>query len=336
VLAMRVCGSSLPVYRVRLVFRDGADTIRARIMMQQSIAVLGAGLMGAAIAAHFAVKGHDVRVYEVDQGRRQALAATVGAIYDELVEAQCLDEAGRSTALDRINATPDLAGLQSAMLVIEAVPERLELKHQLFRAVESVVATDAILASNTSGFTPDAIASGLASPERFLIAHFWNPPHLIPLVEIVPGSKTEPRVVTVLSSFLQETGAMPVVLEKPIPGFVGNRLQFALLREALHIVRTGAASAETVDTVMKASLGRRYALMGPLEGADLGGLDTFADIARHLVPNLSSSTDDIELLSTLVSQGHCGARTGQGFYTWTGVRREEMRRKRIASLKRSN
>lgn len=302
--------------------------------MGQSIAVLGAGLMGAGIAARFAMNGHDVCVYEVDENRRQALRTTVDAVYDELIEAERLDHAGRTAALDRITATADLADLHAAALIIEAVPERLEIKHDVFRALEAVVKKETILASNTSSFPPDAISSVLAFPERFLIAHYWNPPHFIPLVEVVPGSKTDPSVVGTVVSLLEGSGSTPVVLDKPIPGFVGNRLQFALLREALHIIRSGAASAETVDTVMKASLGRRYGLMGPLEGADLGGLDTFADISRHLMPKLASDVADIELLASLVGEGNCGARTGQGFYTWTDDRKEALRRKRIASLKR--
>jgi 3-hydroxybutyryl-CoA dehydrogenase len=199
---------------------------------------------------------------------------------------------------------------------VEAIPELLELKNRTYRALEPLLRDDAIFASNTSGFPPDLLAQVLENKARFVIAHFWNPPHTIPLVEVVPGTETDPEVTRRTADLMTAIGMEPVVLTKAIPGFVGNRLQFAVLREALAIVRSGAATPEVVDAVMKASLGRRYGMVGPLESADLGGLDTLLDIGLHLMPELAKDEDVLQLMRERVENGHVGVRSGQGFYDW--------------------
>jgi 3-hydroxybutyryl-CoA dehydrogenase len=214
---------------------------------------------------------------------------------------------------------------------VEAIPEVLELKNRTYRALEPLLRDDAIFASNTSGFPPDLLAQVLQNKARFVIAHFWNPPHTIPLVEVVPGTETDPDVTRRTADLMTAIGMEPVVLTKAIPGFVGNRLQFAVLREALAIVRSGAATAEVVDTVMKASLGRRYGMVGPLESADLGGLDTLLDIGKHLMPELAKDEDVLQLMREHVRKGRTGARSGQGFYEWDDAHHARVRhgRKRL-------
>ena len=176
---------------------------------------------------------------------------------------------------------------------------------------------------------PDALSARMIHRDRFLIAHFWNPPHAIPLVEVVPGSATAQTQIDLAVRVLNEIGAEPVVLRTPIPGFIGNRLQYAVLREALHIVRSGAADAATVDAVMKASLGRRYAIMGPLEAADLGGLETFLNISTHLMPELCKDEGVLDVLRAHTEKGERGASTGRGFYEWTELRKRSIRLKRL-------
>jgi 3-hydroxybutyryl-CoA dehydrogenase len=172
----------------------------------------------------------------------------------------------------------------------------------------------------------------MAMPARFLVAHFWNPPHLIPLVEVVPGKATARETVERSVRLLAGIGAEPVVLKAAIPGFIGNRLQFAVLREALHIVRSGAATPETVDAVMKACLGRRYSIMGPFESADLGGLHTLMGIAANLMPELAKDEDVLELMRAHVDKGELGAGSGQGFYTWDDARRADLNERRRRQL----
>ncbi|MEX3948587.1 3-hydroxyacyl-CoA dehydrogenase family protein [Paraburkholderia sp. EG287B] len=278
--------------------------------------VIGTGLMGVGIATQCALHGLRTIVHDVDPARLDSVSAKAQAVLDELTDAGRIDAATGAAALARIETSATLEAMTEAQFVFEAVPEVLDLKHGLYTQLGAVLAPDAILASNTSGFEPDLLAEPLAAPERFVIAHFWNPPHMIPLVEVVPGRATTPDVTARTETLMRAIGMEPVVLAKAIPGFVGNRLQFAVLREALNIVRSGAASPEVVDRVMKASLGRRWGIVGPFESADMGGLDTFVDISSHLMPELAKDEDVIDLLRAQVKAGRVGVRSGAGFYDW--------------------
>lgn len=280
------------------------------------IGVVGTGLMGVGIATQSALHGHRTIVHDVDPARLASVAPKAEAVLDELIDAGRIDHAAKQAALARIETHAQLGVMASAQFVIEAIPEVLELKHRLYAALAELMADEAILASNTSGFPPDQLVAPLRAKERFLIAHFWNPPHMIPLVEVVPGTATAPDVTERTAALMSAIGMEPVVLAKAIPGFVGNRLQFAVLREALNIVRSGAATPDVVDRVMKASLGRRWGIVGPLEGADMGGLDTFLDISTHLMPELAKDEDVLDLLRAQVDAGRVGVRSGAGFYEW--------------------
>lgn len=280
------------------------------------IGVVGTGLMGVGIATQSALHGHRTIVHDVDPARLASVAPKAEAVLDELIDAGRIDHAAKQAALARIETHAQLDVMASAQFVIEAIPEVLELKLRLYAALAELMANDAILASNTSGFPPDQLVAPLRAKERFLIAHFWNPPHMIPLVEVVPGTATAPEVTERTAALMSAIGMEPVVLAKAIPGFVGNRLQFAVLREALNIVRSGAATPDVVDRVMKASLGRRWGIVGPLEGADMGGLDTFLDISTHLMPELAKDEDVLDLLRAQVNAGRVGVRSGAGFYEW--------------------
>ncbi|MCX4170884.1 MULTISPECIES: 3-hydroxyacyl-CoA dehydrogenase family protein [Paraburkholderia] len=280
------------------------------------IGVVGTGLMGVGIATQSALHGHRTIVHDVDPARLASVAPKAEAVLDELIDAGRIDHAAKQAALGRIETHAQLDVMAAAQFVIEAIPEVLELKHRLYASLAELMADDAILASNTSGFPPDQLVAPLRAKERFLIAHFWNPPHMIPLVEVVPGTATAPEVTERTAALMSAIGMEPVVLAKAIPGFVGNRLQFAVLREALNIVRSGAATPDVVDRVMKASLGRRWGIVGPLEGADMGGLDTFLDISQHLMPELAKDEDVLDLLRVQVNAGRVGVRSGAGFYDW--------------------
>ncbi|MGP8435901.1 3-hydroxyacyl-CoA dehydrogenase family protein [Paraburkholderia fungorum] len=272
--------------------------------------------MGVGIATQSALHGHRTIVHDVDPARLASVAPKAEAVLDELIDCGRIDHGAKHAALARIETHAQLDVMASAQFVIEAIPEVLELKHRLYASLTGLMADDAILASNTSGFPPDQLVAPLRAKESFLIAHFWNPPHMIPLVEVVPGTATEPEVTERTAALMSAIGMEPVVLAKAIPGFVGNRLQFAVLREALNIVRSGAATPDVVDRVMKASLGRRWGIVGPFEGADMGGLDTFLDISTHLMPELAKDEDVLDLLRAQVNAGRVGVRSGAGFYEW--------------------
>ncbi|HEX7936522.1 MAG TPA: 3-hydroxyacyl-CoA dehydrogenase family protein [Paraburkholderia sp.] len=297
--------------------------------------VVGTGLMGVGIATQSALHGHRTVVHDVDAARLASVAPKAEAVLDELIDAGRIDLAAKQAALARIETHAELDVMASADFVIEAIPEVLELKHRLYEKLTALLAADAILASNTSSFPPDRLAAPLRAKGRFVIAHFWNPPHMIPLVEVVPGTATAPEVTAKTADLMRAIGMEPVVLTKAIPGFVGNRLQFAVLREALNIVRSGAATADVVDRVMKASLGRRWGIVGPLEGADMGGLDTFLDISTHLMPELAKDEDVLDLLREHVEAGRVGVRSGAGFYDWDDAHLARVKegRKRVIARK---
>lgn len=302
-------------------------------MQTNHISVLGAGLMGVGIATHFARFGHDVWLYDTDSNRIADIATVASGILDELIATDSLAGTDKTTVLSRLHGTRSLEDLAISGLLIEAIPERIELKHALYAQLEALIAPEAIIASNTSGLPPDALAANLAHPERLLIAHFWHPPHFIPLVEIVPGTATKPAYLSELQQLLVSMQLEAVVLDRAAPGFVGNRLQFALLREALHIVKSGIASAEVVDQVMRASLGRRYAMVGPLEAADMTGLSTVQDICRHLLPELATGSDMMSLVAEKVARGDTGLRSGRGFYRWDDSRKEYIQQRREHQLR---
>ncbi|NDO82024.1 3-hydroxybutyryl-CoA dehydrogenase [Citrobacter sp. NCU1] len=302
-------------------------------MPDNRFAVLGAGLMGVGIATHFARYGHDVWLFDTDSARIAEISAVAGSILDELIATGQFSPADKTPVIRRLKGTTTLQDIASSQILIEAIPERLELKHALYAQLEACIGPETVIASNTSGLPPDALAATLEHPERLLIAHFWHPPHFIPLVEIVPGTATRPELTGWLQRILLDMQLEAVVLDRAAPGFVGNRLQFALLREALHIVKSGIASAQVVDQVMRASLGRRYAMVGPLEAADMTGLATVQDICRHLLPELATGSDMLSLVTEKVERGETGFRSGQGFYRWDDARKEYIQQRREHQLR---
>ncbi|HYE41606.1 MAG TPA: 3-hydroxyacyl-CoA dehydrogenase family protein [Ramlibacter sp.] len=297
------------------------------------VAVAGAGLMGCGIASKLAASGLAVKLYDSHADSLDKAASRCAEVFDELVEGGAMTHAASKEAWGRITLVPRIEGLHRASIVIEAVVEVLDVKHALYAQFEATLAPNAVIASSTSGFTPDVLASQMKHPERFLVAHFWNPPHLIPLVEVLACRQTRPSAVAATMSMLSHAGCEPVVLHKAVPGFIGNRFQFAVLREALHMLREGVADAATIDQVMKHSVGRRYRHLGPLEGADLGGLDTFLSISRHLMPQLAKSEDVLALLDEHVRHGRKGRASGEGFYEWSPEKLAWLRQVRLAMLR---
>lgn len=304
-------------------------------MPDDLIAIAGGGLIGAGLAAQLAVRGQSVCVCESMPAAAAHVPARCDAVFDELVAAGVLDDPAVQAARARITVTTDITTLAGTSFLIEAVSESLPTKQALYNALERVLPTDAIIASTTSGLLPDRLCEAMAHPERFVVAHFWNPPHLVALVEVVAATATAEAVVIETLNRLAALGFDPVRLHKAVPGFVGNRLQFALLREALHLLDEGVADAETIDLIVKASIGRRYAHIGPLEGADIGGLATFRTIATYLMPQLAKDEAMLHRLDDLVAAGHLGRSSGQGLHTWTAEKEAWLRDVRL-TLARSD
>ena len=278
------------------------------------VAVIGGGLMGHGIALTFARAGHDVAVVEPVDEMRHSLADRVresltllGAETDEI-----------SAAVGRIEthkAVPD--AVNAADYVFEAAPEKLDLKQAIFAEIEAYAPADAILASNTSVIQISKIMGGLATRHRALGTHWWNPPHMIPLVEVVKTEWTDPSCADAVHALLAEVGKTPVLVEKDVPGFIGNRLQHALWREAISLVENGICTAKAVDDVVKASFGRRLAVLGPLENADLVGLELTQDIHRQVLFDLETTDAPSPMLQEMIDAGRTGMAAGAGFMDWT-------------------
>jgi 3-hydroxybutyryl-CoA dehydrogenase len=225
--------------------------------------------------------------------------------------------------------------VREADYVVEAAPENLEMKQKLFAEIEAAVRPDAILASNTSVIPITAIMQGLQRRERALGTHFWNPPFLVPLVEVIGTEWTSPAVIETTMALHKAAGKTAVHVKKDVPGFVGNRLQHALWREAIALVEHGICDAETVDTVIKASFGRRLAVLGPLENADLVGTDLSLAIHQTVLPAIDSRPGPSPYLEKLVADGKLGFKTGEGFRTWTPEQQAAVRAAVVQHLKKA-
>jgi len=262
----------------------------------------------------------------------------IAANLDTFVEHGVIRKKQKKAALERIATTTDLeVAAGRADFVLEAVPEVLELKREVFKKLDQTSPPHTILASNTSGLSITEIGSATQRPEKTIIVHGANPPHIIPVVEIVRGAKTSDETAELCYRLMLKLGKKPVRLCKEVPGFLFNRLQFALYREALHCLEAGVATAEDIDLVVKAGYGFRLATLGPLETSDFGGLDTFLRICQNLFPNLEDSQEPPRLLKKLVAEGKLGVKTGEGLYSYpkTAIKRKirERDRRLIQQLK---
>jgi 3-hydroxybutyryl-CoA dehydrogenase len=277
------------------------------------IAVIGAGLMGHGIALTFARAGHDVRLSDPVA---DMLASAPARIAESLTLLGAdADEVAESAA--RVHLAEDLRdAVAKADVVFEAAPEKLELKQKIFAQIEADAPEGAILASNTSVIQISKIMGDLQSRHRALGTHWWNPPHMIPLVEVVKTEWTDPTLAQEMFDLLAGAGKTPVMVEKDVPGFIGNRLQHALWREAISLVENGICSAQAVDDVVKASFGRRLAVLGPLENADLVGLELTQDIHNQVLFDLETSAAPSPHLQTMLDQGRSGMAAGAGLRDW--------------------
>ena len=293
---------------------------------QARIAVIGAGLMGHGIAQVFALAGHAVTITDSVVASLDAAKSRIAANLRDLGQ----DE----TAVTRVQPCVGLAqAVRDADYVVEAVSEDLPLKQKLFAEIERHVRPDTILASNTSVIPITSIMQGLAKRERALGTHWWNPPFLVPLVEVIETQWTAPEAVAWTMKLHETAGKKPAHVKKDVPGFIGNRLQHALWREAISLVEQGICDAETVDAVVKASFGRRLPVLGPLENADLVGTDLTLAIHNIVLPAIDSRPGPSPYLQKLVADGKLGFKSGEGFRKWSPEEQAALRAKLMQHLK---
>ena len=295
-------------------------------MAKARIAVVGAGLMGHGIAQVFALAGHGVTIYD-------AIVASLDTVKTRILT-NLKDLGDDQKAVERVTPVSDLAqAVRDADYVVEAVLEDLPLKQKLFAEIESYVRPDTILASNTSVIPITRIMEGLKQRERALGTHWWNPPYLVPLVEVIETQWTSRPAIDFTMKLHAAAGKKPAHVKKDVPGFIGNRLQHALWREAVALVEHGICDAETVDTVIKSAFGRRLAVLGPLENADMVGTDLTLAIHRTVLPDIDSRPRPSPYLEKLVKDQKLGFKSGEGFRKWIPEKQAALRSKVLQHLK---
>jgi len=296
-------------------------------------AVIGTGMMGPGIALTLALGGLRATILSRALETAAAGLAKARAQAGVLLQNDLASPDAIARALPLLDSSDDFDRTVSAAdLVVESGPEDMDFKQSLFARMDSLARPEALLASNTSGLSITAIAGRCAHPERVLTAHFWNPPHLMPLVEIVRGEHTHPAAADALRRLLAACGKTPVVVQKDRPGQLGNRLQMALVREAAHIVAEGIATVEDVDTVAQNGFGLRMPAYGIFEHQDLVGLDLGLRVVDYVSRDLYNAPCAPDNIRALVRDGRLGAKTGRGFYDWSVKSPDAVRSRRDAFL----
>jgi 3-hydroxybutyryl-CoA dehydrogenase len=294
------------------------------VAKKQQIAVIGAGLMGHGIALTLARAGQYVRITDPFAAARDSVSARIR----QSMDAMGIDDVQITKALKMIEICDTTAGaVREADMVFEAAPEKLALKQSIFAEIEEHAPDTCILASNTSVMPITDIMSGLRLKHRAVGTHWWNPPHMIPLVEVVKTEWTDEATAQTTFDMLADAGKTPVMVNKDVPGFIGNRMQHALWREAISMVEHGICDAEAVDTVIKSCFGRRLSVLGPLENADLVGTDLTLDIHNTVLADLDNRPGPSPYLAKLVADGKLGMKSGQGFRSWTEQEADQVRQR---------
>lgn len=282
-----------------------------------NIAIIGAGVMGSGIAQTFAQAGYVVRLQARHEDTLRSACDRIARNQEGMIQAGLLPERGARDALARIHTTTKLEeAVHGCHFVSESVPEDLGLKQEVFAALDRHAPPEAVLSTDTSGISISAIASATNRPELVVGFHWMNPPHLMPTVEVIRGERTSDGTMDLTCDLARRIGRVPLRVERDVPGFLWNRLQLALVREAIHMVEEGIATPEAVDLAITAGLGLRWSAVGPFRLMDLGGLATFHAVASYVYPELSKAEAPQRTLAVKVAAGETGVRAGRGFYDY--------------------
>jgi len=283
----------------------------------RQIAVVGAGLMGHGIGQNFAQKGYSVILYDLNHSILERALVQIRSNIETFVEMGLEAKENIEKVLSRIRVSTDLQeAVKEAHFIIEAAPEDLVLKMNLFETLDQYCLEDTILASNTSTLPIPEIGKKVKRKERLIITHWFNPPHIVPTVEVVPGERTSKEVTEMTLGLLRKIGKRPIKILKEIPGFLINRIQTAMFREILSLLERGVATPEDIDAGVKGSFGFRLAVLGPLQTMDMGGLDLMYRGMRYLYPLIDRSVDVQKILGEKVARDELGLKTGKGFFQY--------------------
>lgn len=284
----------------------------------KKVAVIGAGLMGSGIAQIFAAKDYNVTLFDTQEASFPRAIESIRSNLRLIVKNGLGEESTIEPAIEKISMTLDLKeAVAGADFVVECAPENLELKQNIFRDLDEICPPSTILATNTSVISITEIAQKAGNQSRIVGTHFWNPPYLIPLVEVIKAANTSNEVFEATFELLKAVGKHPVRVQKDVPGFVANRLQHALWREAISIVERGIADAGTVDECIRYGFGLRLPVLAPLENADMVGNDLALAIHDYILKHLENSPEPSPILKEKVDKGELGFKTGRGFYEWS-------------------
>ncbi len=284
----------------------------------RKISVLGAGIMGHGIAQSFLMGEYPVWLYDIEESILETAKGHIEKNLDLFSRAGFIGTGAIEPILSRLSTTADLKhAVRGSDFIVEAAPEDLSLKQELFQRAESLCRNDTIMATNTSSLALKDIGAQVKSKERLVITHWFNPPHIVPTVEVVKGEQTSDETMETAYGLLTKIKKVPVKIHQELPGFLVNRIQVAMAREVFDLYERGVASAADIDRAVKGSFGFRLASIGPLLTADLGGLELWLKVCENLFPHIQSSADPPKALQRLVSRGHTGIKSGKGFYDYT-------------------
>jgi len=293
------------------------------------VAVVGAGTMGPGMAATFARHGYSTILSDINAEQIEKAKGTIDFVFKTLLGGGFVTEADVEAARGRLTLTGDqTAAVSDADFVVETVPERLEIKRSVFEQLSEQAREDAVLASNTSGIPITTLQEGLKNPGRVIGMHWSNPPHLIPVIEVIKGSQTDQATVDTTVAVVESLEMVPGIVAKDVPGFVENRILYAIMREALHLLDEGVASAEDIDKITKWGIGYKLAVIGPLELLDVAGLDIYTAVASYLNKDLSNNTGISSTVTSKVEEGKLGLKTQGGLFEYTPEQIQELAQKR--------
>jgi len=298
----------------------------------KSVGIIGAGTMGAGIAEAFAESGYKVIWYNRSESGMERGMNLIHLNQETLIKNDVLTIDQAKSAIESIDPTFKLEDLAEVDFISESVAENINAKQDIFSQIDKICRNDSILTTNTSGLSITTIASSVSNKGRFVGMHWWNPPHIMPLVEVIKGNESSEEACMTVMDVCRKLGRKPVFVKKDVPGFIGNRIQMALQREVLNILEQGIANPEDIDAVMKYGPGARWALYGPCEVADLAGLDIMKSVCSYLFKDLSNVQDVPNILSEKISKDEFGAKTGKGFYQYTKEQLEKIIKSRDKRL----
>jgi 3-hydroxyacyl-CoA dehydrogenase len=295
----------------------------------KTIAVIGAGTMGPGIAATFARYGFKTTLQDIKPEQIEKAKGTVEFVYKTLIMGGFATEEEAAAGRTNLSYTGDLAeAVRDADFVVETVPERADIKTAVFKELDRAARPGVVLASNTSGIPISTLGGAVADPCRVVGMHWSNPPHVIPVIEVIRGEQTAQESLDLVSALVEKIGMVPAQVKKDIPGFVENRILYAIMREALHLLDEGVASAEDIDKIAKWGIGYKIAVIGPLELLDMAGLDIYTAVASYLNKDLSNNPGISSTITSKVDEGKLGIKTGGGLFDYTPEKIQELAQRR--------